>query len=40
MLNVSFNIKHVTSGMLFPDNLLASTEKKVKNRKSDTQNLG
>jgi len=32
MRNISLDTKHVISGTLFPDNHLASTEKKVKNQ--------
>jgi len=32
MLNVQLDTKQIVSGMLFPANLLPSTEKKVKNQ--------
>jgi len=40
MLNIPLSTKQVISGMLFPANLLATTEKKMKNQKKQNKNLG
>jgi len=40
MLNVPLNTKEDISGTLYPDNILASSEKQLKTRRSKIQNLG
>jgi len=39
MLNIPLDTKQVISGTLFPANLLASTEKKVKNQEKQNTKL-